>query len=76
KWANEASTVSDANWMLTGCLSELSNQKRREEAKKLVAEGRTGEQSPGGEEDLSADIDRLRKLQEKAGKPDLKRVAL
>jgi len=55
----------------------LSNQKRREEAKKLVAElRRSREPSPGGADDMSADIDRLRRLQEKAGKPDLKRVAL
>ncbi len=77
KWANEASSAADANLSLAGCLSELSNQKRREEAKKLVAElRRPGAQSPGGEADLSADIDTLRQLQEKAGKPDLKRVAL
>jgi DNA primase len=81
KWANEASSAADANLSLAGCLSELSNQKRREEAKKLVAELRrprvqSGEQSPGSEADLSADIDTLRQLQEKAGKPDLKRVAL
>ncbi|MGD0464143.1 MAG: DNA primase [Tepidisphaeraceae bacterium] len=77
KWANEASSASDANASLAGCLSELSNQKRREEAKKLVAElRRSREPSPGGADDMSADIDRLRRLQEKAGKPDLKRVAL
>jgi DNA primase len=82
RWADEASSVADAGAILAGCLSELSNQKDREEAKKLVAELRRtrerlpGEQSPGSEEDMSADIDTLRKLQEKAGKPDLKRVAL
>jgi DNA primase len=82
KWANEASSAVDAEAILAGCLSELSNQKRREEAKKLVAELRrprensSGGQSGGSASDLSADIDTLRQLQEKAGKPDLKRVAL
>jgi DNA primase len=82
KWADEASSAGDTEAILAGCLSELSNQKRREEAKSLVAELRRprvqtpGEQSPGSEADMSADIDTLRKLQEKAGKPDLKRVAL
>lgn len=81
KWTDEASAAPNGEEILAGCLADLSDQKRRDEEMKLVADLRRASPgapgSPGSQGDLSADKDTLRQLYEKAKRPDLmKRVAL
>jgi hypothetical protein len=75
--SNEASTGDNPDEMLAGCIQFLLGERRRIEEQKHVADlRRTDLNNLSAEENLSADIDSLRKLQEKARQPDLKRVKL
>jgi DNA primase len=78
-WAEDVSSTPELEAALAGNLLHLSEETSREETRKLIAQlRRTSTDVPGeasGEiPDISADLDALRKLQEKARKPDLKRV--
>jgi DNA primase len=75
EWAEEASSASEPEKFLSDCLRYLEDERRREEMKKHIAEchrttAQTPEQTPGA----AANLDELRQLQEKARRPDLKRV--
>lgn len=77
KWVEEVSAAVDAEAVLEMSLAHLSARRHREELDKLVSELRRNRERAAEEPgDLSADIDTLRKLQEKARRPDLKRVSL
>jgi DNA primase len=77
KWVEEVTAAVDAEAVLEMSLAHLAARRQREELDKLVSELRRNRERASEEaEDLSADIDTLRKLQEKARRPDLKRVSL
>jgi hypothetical protein len=65
KWAEEASNSIDREKYLSDSLLHIIRDRECEEKQKLVVELRTNQQQ----------LDTLRKLQEKARLPDLKRVA-
>jgi DNA primase len=73
KWAEEASNSIDREKYLSDSLLHIIRDRECEEKQKLVVELRVaeGEVLPPNEQ-----LDTLRKLQEKARLPDLKRVAL
>jgi DNA primase len=67
RWANEASNMPDGPGLLDGCLGCLAEEDERKVGRELVARlRRTGIESAGEPVDLSADLQALRELQEKA----------
>ncbi len=77
KWANESVDAIEKDQYLADSLGHIMREREIEERKRLVVGLR---QTPGAPEvkqgDVSADIETLRKLQEKARHPDLMRVTL
>jgi DNA primase len=74
---DEASEAHDPESALAGSLQHLLDRDRRDEEQKLMAQlRRTSVQTPQSQGEFSADIETLRKLQEKAQQPDLKRVGI
>jgi hypothetical protein len=74
RWVDEASAAAEPEAVLTGSLGHLSDERRRVDERKLIDRlRRTEQQLPP---DVSADVDDLRQLQEKARQPDLRRVGL
>lgn len=77
KWADEVSASIEKEKYLSDSLLHIIRDRDCEEKRKLVVElRRTNQQPPSEQGDRSSDIDALRKLQEKARLPDLKRVTL
>jgi DNA primase len=75
KWADEVSGLPDKEEYLGHSLGHIMRERDIEEIRTLVVEcRRRDEQSPAEKGDRSAEIDTLRKLQEKARIPDMKRV--
>jgi DNA primase len=75
KWADEVSGLPDKEEYLGHSLGHIMRERDVEEIRTLVVEcRRRDEQSPAEKGDRSAEIDTLRKLQEKARVPDMKRV--
>jgi DNA primase len=67
RWANEASNMPDAPGLMEACLQRLAAEDERDEGRQLIARLRkTGIESSGEKVDLSADLQALRELQEKA----------
>jgi DNA primase len=67
RWANEASNMPDAPELMEGCLKHLAEADVREEGRQLIARLRkTGIESTGEPVDMSADLQALRELQERA----------
>ncbi|MGA3067010.1 MAG: DNA primase [Tepidisphaeraceae bacterium] len=67
RWVEEASNTPDAQATLDGCLRHLAEVGEREKGRQLIAQlRRTGIESTGKAEDLSADVQALRQLQERA----------
>jgi DNA primase len=67
RWADEASNAPEAVGLLEGCLRHLAEEREREQGRQLIAQlRRTGIESAGEPEDLSADLQALRDLQERA----------
>jgi hypothetical protein len=74
RWVDEASAAAEPEAVMTGSLGHLSDERRRIDERKLIDRlRRTEQQLPP---DVSADVDDLRQLQEKARQPDLRRVGL
>jgi DNA primase len=72
--ADGASDAEDAAVFLAGSMQHLLDDHRREEGRKLIAHLRkTSDSSPAGVED---DMETIRRLQENARQPDLKRSGL
>jgi DNA primase len=75
KWADEVSGLPDKEEYLGHSLGHIMRERDVEEIRTLVVECRRRDgQSPEEKGDRSAEIDTLRKLQEKARVPDMKRV--
>jgi DNA primase len=75
KWADEVSAMPDKEEYLRHSLGHIMRERDVEEIRTLVVECRRRDgQSPAEKGDRSAEIDTLRKLQEKARVPDMKRV--
>ncbi len=73
----EARTATEPLVLLQASLEHLQQERQRGEERKLIAQlRRTSDETPNPAVDLAADIDALRQLQEKARKPDMKRVGL
>ncbi|MDP9175208.1 MAG: DNA primase [Planctomycetota bacterium] len=71
----EASNAPDMEISLVGSFQHLSEERSREDMKKLIARlRRTTSEESGKTPTPSDDLDALRQLQEKARQPDLKRV--
>jgi DNA primase len=85
KWADEVSSLEDPERYLDESLLHIIRERECEEQREIMVELRrsasrelpaTTAQSPEPQRDLSVDKETLRKLQEKARHPDLKRVTL
>jgi DNA primase len=77
RWADEVSGSLEKEKYLSDSLLHIIRERETEEQRRLVVELRRTSEQPASEQgDRSADIDALRKLQEKARLPDLKRVTL
>jgi DNA primase len=91
KWADEATNATEKEKYLADSLGHIMEEREQVEKRKLVVQLRrtapeanpsgpatmVAEEKPLNEQDeMSADIDTLRKLQEKARQPNLKRVTL
>ncbi|MGD0388782.1 MAG: DNA primase [Tepidisphaeraceae bacterium] len=77
KWADEVSNLPEKEEYLSQSMRHIMRDREVEEREALVAKCRlTDEQPPAEKGDRSAEKDNLRKLQEKARHPDLKRVTL
>jgi len=70
--SNEADALTDAGQALDDAIEHLKRSQKRLEERKLVADLRRAPDQPG--EAAVDEIDVLRQLQERARKPDLKRV--
>ena len=85
KWAEEVSSLEDPERYFNECLLHIIRERECAEQQAIMVELRrsasrelpaTTAQSPEPQRDRSSDIETLRKLQEKARHPDLKRVTL
>jgi hypothetical protein len=76
KWANEAADAIERERYLADSLGHIMRERETEERRRLVVELRQSRPSEGSQGDMSADIETLRKLQEKARQADLMRVTL
>jgi DNA primase len=75
KWTDEVANLTDKDEYLSHSLGHIMRERSVEETRALVVECRRRDEQPTTEnQDRSADIDTLRKLQEKARVPDMKRV--
>jgi len=72
RWVEEASAAAEPDAVLAGSLGHLFDERRRTDERKLIASmQRTSNQLP---QDLSADVDEIRQLQEKARQLDISRM--
>jgi DNA primase len=82
RWANESGDAIEKDQYLADSLGHIMREREIEERKRLVVglrqtAGPSGVNGPEAKQgDVSADIETLRKLQEKARHPDLMRVTL
>ena len=75
RWSDEATNAPDPEAALVGSLQHLVDLRRREDERKLISQlQRNAHDVTNVVGNDAADIDVLRKLQEKARQPDLKRL--